>query len=187
MEAMQLFSQFSKDEKESVFGALWELVDCPRGGDDFGTTGFLDQSTPFSMKARALLLAASRQSPQFGEAVIPAAPLEEIVQYNPTFDIPEPQVPAFVETASMDLTPHRVLEAMISLAFSEHFIGLSPDERKVPIKELFGLLPLEMKNNIYGKVYEYSNDEHKGGDSWGELHVADDLNVLIEALQEILG
>ena len=195
-EAMQLFSQFSKDEKESVFDAFCELIDCSRE-DDFGTKGFLNQTTPFSVKSRALLLAASRQSPQYGEPLIPAAPLEEMVPYNPTFDIALPQVPAFVETQcdfSVGLTPKQkssLLNKISNLAFNDNFIELLPENRRIIVEELLNELPLptddlkDLKNSIYGKIYEYSTDSEKGGTDWGQIHIGDNLDVLVDVFQDV--
>ncbi|MBS0603842.1 MAG: hypothetical protein JSS60_02260 [Verrucomicrobia bacterium] len=85
------------------------------------------------------------------------------------------------------LTPPQVLDALIEMAFDSDFALLSKEEQKARIRGLFENLPVSLKNNVYGRIYDNSIDPHKGGPSWAEIHVADDLNVLILSLQELLG
>ncbi len=85
---------------------------------------------------------------------------------------------------SHSISPSDVLEALMSRA--PDFGFLSIDERKNVILELFNHLPTDIKNKIYGSVYVNSTDPNKGGENWGELHVADDLEVLINALADVL-
>jgi len=105
----------------------------------------------------------------------------------PVVTASQPSIPQIPMSPVIGLSPEQVLEAMTNLAFDGDFHKLTSAERKKPVMELFNHLPLELKNRIYAKVYEYSSDPHKGGRGWGEHHVADDLNVLIEALQDVLG
>lgn len=196
--AMDLFNLFSPEEKEAVYFAIWELSRCPRGNMMFGKETFLSPKTPLNLKSESLVLAASRQTPKFDEILVAALPPAEMDQKEEipiplTPEIPntppyEPSLPIYLETPppSAGISPQDVLEAMMNLAFDGNFHKLTPAERKKPIMELFNHLPVETKNSIYGKIYEYSTDTKKGGHGWGEAHVADDLEVLIFALQSIL-
>ncbi len=207
-EGMKLFEQFSKEEKEAVYLACWELRGCPRGDSDYGTKFFMHLHTYHVYQAEALYLAASRLAPRFELAVeetkAPEGQIlddkgkekeeqieaenvdekgkekEELPGADKTDDV------AFT-SSSISISPHEVLQSMMTMAFDGNFSGLETTVRTSMTMDLFGNLPQEIQNTIYGKVYERSQDPHKGGPKWGELHVADDLNVLVDALSEVLG
>ncbi|GEM_PF-3851330 len=192
MQAAKLFETFSHKEKEAVFFAIWELSGCPRGNNKFGIETFFNEKTPLPLKSQALLLAASRQTPTFDS--LPESPIpEEIppapaVVELPILEEPIVSIPAIpVEALSQEqVTAQEVLENLMNLAFDGNFHNLSAEERKPLIMAQFNPLPIVTKHTIYGKVYEYSTDSSKGGNGWGENHVADDLEVLINALQDVL-
>lgn len=211
--ALELFHTFSPAEKEAVFFAIWELSRCPRTSN-FGTETFFSKETSFSLKSQALLLAASRQTPEYD--AIPEAPIETVVQEvpppapvvikAPVVESEVPQIPleeaelpistigapifnpvTITSPPSQEITSQQVLENLTNLAFDGNFRNLNAEERKPLIMAQFNYLPTSVKNTIYGKVYEYSTDPWKGGDEWGKHHVADSLDVLIDALQDVLG
>ncbi len=207
-EAIELFHQFSWKEQDDVFLAIWELSKCPRGNMSFGKDTFLSPNTPRELKLEALRLAASRQTSKFEGRVIEIkekAPIfNDIIITNnslpPCILDPQPESPAIeiieqtppiiqtnIPQQSSAMTSEEVLEALIALAFdSQDFLSSGIHDRRNTINNLFNHLPIDIKNQVYGRVYEYSNDPNKGGPNWGENHVADDLNVLIGSLQDVL-
>jgi hypothetical protein len=189
--AMQSFAQFSNEEKEAVYLAIWELCKCPRGDMVFGANTFANPATSPLVKIKALLLAASRLQPTFQQQ-----PEENKREEQPVKQEEQPQpiiisAPVITQTLPdlLDLTQSTiirssdVLGALTNLAFEE---TLTESARRSQIEQLIAKLDEKVKYPLYGKVYEYSTDTHKGGDNWGMHHVADDLNTLINALGDLL-
>jgi hypothetical protein len=178
--AIELFNSFSQEERSAVLLAIWELSKCPRGNLRFAEETLFYPLTPALLKAEAVLLAASRQNAQFDQPLIEGQPV--VPAENPVFAANTAHPSSNNRTSAQD-----VLNGMIALAFENDFANMESSQRKTLTMGLFTHLPEDVKNAIYGKVYEYSTDESKGGDGWGQNHVADDLNALILALQETLG
>ncbi len=75
-----------------------------------------------------------------------------------------------------------VTQRLLALISTEAFTSKTNEARSKEVSELLALLPEEERNMIYGNVYQNSTDPHKGGDRWGELHVGDNLDVLMNAI-----
>ncbi len=84
-------------------------------------------------------------------------------------------------------TPEEVNNLIINLVYDIEFQSRSNKDKASSVNNLLAILPKEQRDSIYGSVWHNSRDEKKGGDSWGENHVADDLEVLVEALQQVFG
>jgi hypothetical protein len=77
----------------------------------------------------------------------------------------------------------QVSERITDLVFNPKFQSLDNSKKAALVNGILSDLGDELKNRIYGKVFQNSQDPQKGGKSWGELHVADDLDVLINSVQ----
>jgi hypothetical protein len=149
---------FSEEEKEAIFLATWELSGKP-DKPNFGETAFKSAETDDSIKVEAINLAASLLHP--------------VSEQPPVLDL----------TQSTVVRSKSTLESMTEIAYDDQ---LDENTRKSKIKDLVNNLHSDVKNAIYGSIYELSEDPNKGGDGWGEEHMTDDLIVLINALADIL-
>ncbi len=195
-EAIFAFNNFSKEEKQAVYHAIWELSGCPRGNDDFGGKTFIDLKTKVQLKVEALILAASRLTPSGYENKLPqknnnidnriqildVEPLKEDALHNVLL---VEDNNAFIPAPSLSRAQIIVNQA-ISLIGEEGFIQLDNIDRANKVNLLLSTLPQETRNEIYGSVYHHSSVNPKGGNDWGMHHVADDLNALMNALMDVL-
>lgn len=164
-EAMnELFQSLTQEEKEAVYFFLWDLSGSPRGNKDFGKQTFENPETNPALLAEAFLFASTRVKPTSNQEIV-------IEQNKEREDV-------------SNKTPQG-LEALTNLVYSEGFPSLQKGEQHKLINSLLNELPLKTKNEIYGKIYELSVDLNKGGDSWAEKHVADDLNLLIGVVSDL--
>ncbi|MBI2812544.1 MAG: hypothetical protein HYX67_17200 [Candidatus Melainabacteria bacterium] len=117
--------------------------------------------------ALAILIVASRANPASILPVLGSGKME---------DLPAP----------LELKTPSCVEHLMTLLFNPDFSALSKETRAKDANKLLKQLPDPQRWSIYGKVYTGSTDSHKGGPDWGEEHVADDLNLLINAVQDTL-
>lgn len=213
-EAEQLLEQFPQKElkaiKEAIYFATWENHKCPRGNPNFGVEHF--ERGYWKDRAEALFLAASRVKPQFAqqqldqeEPIAPAAVqldddlIEKGKEKEETPDIENPvpiaeekELPTeeLIAPAAVVIdTNESVLNALMAIAYDQNSPTLDKADkakREEQVTELLSKLDQGIRNTIYGKVFEYSVDPKKGGPSWGEKHVADDMNALMMAILDIL-
>lgn len=164
-EGYQQFGNFTDKEKGEVYFATWEICRCPRGNNKFGEETFFSDRTPNDMKKEAILLAASRLTPEFNNPPI-----------NPT----PPPLPVVANT------PGEVREAILKMLFEEEYQKAGPEKKRELVMQQLNRLELPMRNQIFGKIWELSPDPQKRGDRWGEIHVADDIETLVGALMEVI-
>jgi hypothetical protein len=189
--AMKLFEQFSVDEKEAIYLAIWELCECPLGNMNFGSETFEAATTELLLKAEALLLAASRLQPHFLQQNLQQPekiePQEELPPVQQEEEQPHPILIALLDDHTIQANP---LELMSAILYN---FDLPEAMRLAQFMELFNTLDEGTRHTIQGKVFEHSTDPNRGKDSqgqpddkWGEHHVAKDLNTLMLALSDIL-
>jgi hypothetical protein len=196
---LEAFHQtLSDQEKGAVYFAFWELSGCPRISN-FGTTYFQlnsEDEKAVQLKIQAILLAASRQTHKFTTPVVEAPLLKTIpVVFD---DIPSTKH-RFAEY-SLDFSPlidkqqevkadpvqSLVREEIMKLVFSNAFPLLEKSKRAEQVNTLLLMLESGNRNLIYKRIYNQSHDPKKGGPSWAQIHVADDLELLTNILQEEL-
>ena len=187
--AILAFNQFSKGEKQAVYRAIWELSGCPRGDKDFGENTFTNPNTNLQLKAEALILAASRLTPNGYNKKLSSENNNnnndnqiQILDVEPFNSVEDNNV---IIPASPSLAQTTINQA-ISLVSEEEFNKLNNTERAKKVNALLKGVDIETRNKIYGSVYHHSSIHPKGGDNWGMHHVADDLEALFNALMDVL-
>lgn len=175
-EAEKLFGSFSQEEKEAVYFAMWQLSGCPQGNRHFGKETFKNLNRDPRLRAEALLFASTRVKPCLDQEIL-------IEKNNEKEDIPDNPINVMIP----ELLPQRSLQednlqTLTGLLYNSEFLLLNQEEQKSQIHSLLKDLPENTRNCIYEKVYKLSNDPQKGGESWAESHVADNLDILIEAV-----
>ena len=203
-------SELTDQQKEAIRFAFWELSGCPRVSN-FGSTQFplhCNNSEAVPLKIQAILLAASRQAHQFATPIVEAQLLPE---ENPpeitsfSSEIKPSQTAAKKEkeesssssnSSANTVHPSSVREFrseqeflqndLINLVLSAEFTSLGKSEQTERVNLILSCLEKGTRDRIYGRIYSYSQDPHKGGNAWGENHVADDLNVLLGSIQDEL-
>ena len=190
--------EFTEQEKEAVLFAFWELSGCPRK-PNFGSTQFpLNCNDPqaLQLKIQAILLAASRQAHQFIAPIV-EAPFEGNAQEAAELGFEELPVPpkkkrhfelpassaAPIETQE-DAASQAIRQEVLEFIFSEGFDSLN--NKKERINAMLSRLDTNHRDEIYGRIFRYSRDPHKGGPKWAEEHVADNTEILINSLQDQL-
>ncbi len=174
----------SAEELEASYYAIWQLSGCPRLSD-FGTKTFQSALTDPQLKASALLLAASRQKPGRIEeppSIVPFINLKEEESSQKSEKKENPRINKKDEPSLIN----QVLKSLIELASNGEFHIFSNSEKSAQVNHLIESLPPEFKNKLHGKIYENSNDPNKGGENWGKIHIADDLDTLILSYQELM-
>ena len=193
-DAMFFFSQLLAEEQKAANYALWEICRCPHGiSNSFGGDAFASGEISPHLKAEALALAASRQK---AEVVTPSstaqAPrqnesmLSKSSRFEPPLELPVEEnvdAPQFIVPVGLD--PAQIFEGLTNLALHEDFKAKSPQERKRVIDQFLNQLPEATRSEIYERVCAYSTDPNRSGQAWAKEHIADDLCVLINALQSI--
>lgn len=196
------FGQLTENEQEAVRFAFWELSGCPRiynfATDAFPRNCLFDHEV--NLKVQAILLAASRQIPRFDQPIIEKGEAEEIKEVLPP-NLPNPnqkeeeldsldeddEAKGILASSNNKIpTPLEVQEELIKLVFDPSFQFLDNVRRAEQVNHALSSLEDGLRENIYRKVFEKSRDPNKGGPSWGEVHIADDLEVLADAIQEEL-
>jgi hypothetical protein len=176
-QALVAFGQLPEQEKEAIYFAFWELNQCPRI-DNFSKDQFPRNSYDKKIKAQAVLLAASRQLHQFIEPPV-------VAQLDPVIEIKDEntQTPRNSEISTQEPAQG---QKIIELIFDSAFQSLENSDKANCINQLLSSLGKEVRERIYSKIYTESQDPNKGGPSWGEIHVADNMEVLANAIEDIL-
>jgi hypothetical protein len=190
--------EFTEQEKEAVRFAFWELSGCPRK-PNFGSTQFplnCDNPQALQLKIQSILLAASRQAHQFTAPIV-EAPLEGNAQEAAELVFEQLPVPPkkkreFELPASLaapiekqeDAASQAILQEVLEFIFSEGFA--SSNNKKERINAILSRLDKNNRDEIYGRIFHYSRDPHKGGPKWAEEHVVDNIEILINSLQDQL-
>jgi hypothetical protein len=196
---LEAFHQtLSEEEKGAVYFAFWELSGCPRL-PNFGTHYFplnTEDQKAVELKIQAILLAASRQTPKFATPVLE----DPLLKTTPlVFEEMRSTKHRFAEY-SLDFSPlvdkqqeektdpikSLVRDEIMNLVFSNPFPLLEKSRRAEQVNTLLLMLESGNRNLIYKRIYNQSHDSKKGGPSWAENHVADDLELLTNILQEEL-
>jgi hypothetical protein len=171
-QGLAAFDQLTDQERNAVHFAFWELNKCPRI-TNFSTDRFpldCNSTEAINLKVQAILLAASRQPHLFARPVIE----------NSLLEVAKPP-----EVAPAVPSQDQVQQQLIELAFDSTFQSLENTAKAARVNQLLSALDKDLRGRIYGSVYANSRDPQKGGDAWGEKHVADDLEVLINSFQEV--
>ena len=153
-EADKLFESFTPKEKEAVYFAMWEVSGCQLIYN-IGTLTFHDKTTPLQQKAEALLLAASRQEHVYDKPLAPPI------------------------SSSVLTLNEEIQQNLENLLTDPNFAKLSNSEKAAKVNALLQTLDDPIRQNIYQTVYESSTSlPTTGVANWGELHVADNADLL---------
>jgi hypothetical protein len=95
-------------------------------------------------------------------------------------------MPPVAEPVRAADTHAEILQVLTLFALDERFMNSTIEQRKTEILTTLSPLSTEMKNRIFGSIYHHSDDPLKGGPNWGEHHIADSQEVLINALYDVI-
>ncbi len=104
------------------------------------------------------------------------------------YDTPSPALKKDEAIADCEIPlQERVSSEIMNLVFDSGFQSLDYSTKATRVNKILSPLEKNLRDTIYNSVYHNSRDPGKGGPSWGELHIADDLEVLVNSIQEAFG